>query len=711
MKHVTFKTLKIQNFLSIGKELVIDIKCGINIITGENKDKDNDGNGVGKSTIPNAMFFVLFGTTIKDLKKENIVNNFAKKNCKVTLDFCVDSNGVITNYIIERGISPSFCNVFVNGSQEKNLSTIPATNTYIINLINTSPNLFKNIITMSMNNTKPFMAQKKNEKREFVEGILKLEVLKIMNKLAKDNYDDIFREYDTTIKIYTELENNIVIYKDKSAIFESNRTNRINELNKRLNDIETNIKQLQSEIIPINTNALKDIKLQLSEINIKLKQTNTLYNNSNNKLITFKTKLTNINEQILKLSNSREKLQYWADWKDCPPLTKEIIDDLNEEINGYKTNCDKGIKNIELDIYNANRTINDNIISIETLEKKGASCDKCKRPFTEDDVATNQTIIEEYKNKNIELTILIEKYNNEFNEIKETIVEYTEKIEILRITEQLLVFQVLQIDVEQSIKNEEIEFKKYETQKLQYEDELTQKTSEFNNITNEVNRNTFIESTIVDKQKTVAITTTDLKNVTTEKNTFEELYINANIKRTELEKQITNSKQKLKIYDVIKYVVSDEGIKTLIIKRILNTLNQKINEYLKQLDANCSLVFNEFFEDTIINDRGLECTYENFSGGEEKRIDLACLFTFMDIRRLQGDVTFNIVFFDELLDSALSVNGSEKVFNILKDRRDKYDESCYIITHKKENLKNKLITDIIYLEKVGGITRIKKENT
>jgi Fe-S cluster assembly ATPase SufC len=125
------------------------------------------------------------------------------------------------------------------------------------------------------------------------------------------------------------------------------------------------------------------------------------------------------------------------------------------------------------------------------------------------------------------------------------------------------------------------------------------------------------------------------------------------------------------------------------------------------MDANCTLMFDEHFEDKIINDRGIECDYERFSGGERKRIDLAILFAFSDLRRLQGDVSFNLGFYDELLDSAISVECSAKVFEILKERYTEYNESSYIITHKTENLKNPNIDAIIYLVKSGGITKIK----
>ena len=127
------------------------------------------------------------------------------------------------------------------------------------------------------------------------------------------------------------------------------------------------------------------------------------------------------------------------------------------------------------------------------------------------------------------------------------------------------------------------------------------------------------------------------------------------------------------------------------------------------MDANCVCKFNEFFEEEIKNDKGQECSYFNFSGAERKNIDLACLFTFMDIRRMQGDVSYNLVMFDELLDSSLDEKGVELVLNILKERVETYNESIYIISHRKESAKESS-GEVIYLEKTNGITRKLKYN-
>ena len=77
----------------------------------------------------------------------------------------------------------------------------------------------------------------------------------------------------------------------------------------------------------------------------------------------------------------------------------------------------------------------------------------------------------------------------------------------------------------------------------------------------------------------------------------------------------------------------------------------------------------------------------------------------MDMRRLQGNVTYNVTIYDELFDSALDERGSECVLNLLKERVEQHKESIYIVSHNKETVKTG-ITNIIFLEKRDGFTSL-----
>jgi ABC-type Mn2+/Zn2+ transport system ATPase subunit len=75
----------------------------------------------------------------------------------------------------------------------------------------------------------------------------------------------------------------------------------------------------------------------------------------------------------------------------------------------------------------------------------------------------------------------------------------------------------------------------------------------------------------------------------------------------------------------------------------------------------------------------------------------------MDMRRLQGDVVYNISIYDELFDSSLDEKGVELVTNILKDRVHTHNECVMVISHRKESIQH-ATGDVIFLEKKNGVT-------
>jgi DNA repair exonuclease SbcCD ATPase subunit len=196
----------------------------------------------------------------------------------------------------------------------------------------------------------------------------------------------------------------------------------------------------------------------------------------------------------------------------------------------------------------------------------------------------------------------------------------------------------------------------------------------------------------------------DLKDIDKDSNTFDTLINEQNNRLNTVKTDIETIKDSLNVLDVVKFVVSEEGVKSFIVKKILQLFNSKLAYYLKKMDANCSCTFNEYFEEEIVDNKAKPCSYFNFSGAERKNIDLACLFTFMDIRRLQGDVSFNFSIYDELFDSSLDERGVELVIGILKERVEKFNECIMVISHRKESIKA-ATGDIIFLEKSNGITR------
>jgi DNA repair exonuclease SbcCD ATPase subunit len=155
-----------------------------------------------------------------------------------------------------------------------------------------------------------------------------------------------------------------------------------------------------------------------------------------------------------------------------------------------------------------------------------------------------------------------------------------------------------------------------------------------------------------------------------------------------------------KLANIVKEGASPTGVKALVIKKVINQLNNRINHYLVRLHSPFRIYFDEFFEENFKSVNGEEYCYGSLSGGEAKRVDFAMLFAFRDIRRLQSNVHINLTVMDELFDSALDSTGMNDIMELLKESK---DECFMVVTHRPDNIDN-YGCNIIDLIKENGIT-------
>ena len=594
MKNIIFKKIGIKNFLSVGNQpVIIDFKKGLNIITGLNKDKEDRRNGVGKSTIADAIYFAVFGDTLRELKKENIINNVNRKNCEIILDVTIKSLDSREDIQIIRTLEPSKCFLYING-EDKTRDSITNTNSVIMSKFNSTPELFQNCVIMTINNTIPFMAKKKQEKRKFIEDIFNLSIFGDMLDLLRTDISEIKKTFDIEGTRHDEVQKNILSLekqkdnlalererkKEKYSSRHKNNLQEIDDINKKLVNFKLpDIVSLSSEIKEQENN-LEKVNKKLQDLRHLISEKKTLITQSTKKLSTVGT-----------------------DKEICPTCLRNIQDVDRDHIKNE-------IKKIKKEISD-----DENNISI----------------FSKD--------VDQYETLQQRVNLKIQKIRDEVNSTKH------KQIEKETLESRLLQLNKWQLELEQ-----------------------------------------------------------DLKDLVKDDNAFDSLIQEQQNNLTQIKQKIEQIKDQLHTLDIVKFVISEEGVKSYIVKKILQLFNSKLSYYLKKMDANCICTFNEYFEEQIIDNKGKECSYFNFSGAERKNIDLACLFTFMDIRRLQGDVSFNFSIYDELFDSSLDEKGVDLVISILKERVEKYNECIMVISHRKESIKA-ATGEIIFLEKTNGITK------
>ena len=593
MKYVNFKRLAIKNFLSVGEEpVVVEFNSGLNIITGHNKDKLDRRNGVGKSTVADAVYFAIFGSTLRELKKDFIVNNIIQRNCEVCLNFTVNVDGVESEYKLIRRLAPSKCLLYRDG-EDITRDSISNTTHYLCDLLHTTPEVFQNCVIMTVNNVIPFMAKKKLEKRKFIEGIFNLQVFSNMLNNVRTEYNNISKNLDIECAKYEEISNSINSLNQQKQNLENNRLRNKIKLETRLEACDQDIESQQSKLDSAEIVDISEFTSKIDRIDSILEELNTKIQ----KIVSMKSK----SQAMIEMQHEKYN-KMCSDHDQCPVCLNKLDESHKDYIEEEK------------------RTVKQQIDEL-SVKKKSAD-NKLKEANT------------------IRTTLMSKK--SKLNDKKTA--ANIQKSNIENIKQRLKQLKSLHKDITDDLKSVE-------------------------NIDTTLDEN--------------------IKDVTT--------------RLDATQKQIDEIKEELSKLDVIKFIVSEEGVKSYIVKKILQLLNSKLSHYLQKMDSNCICVFNEYFEEEIIDEKGKQCSYFNFSGAERKNIDLACLFAFMDIRRLQGDVAFNFSMYDELFDSSLDERGVELVIDILKEKIEKYNECIMVISHRKES--TKMATgEIIFLEKQNGIT-------
>jgi DNA repair exonuclease SbcCD ATPase subunit len=154
---------------------------------------------------------------------------------------------------------------------------------------------------------------------------------------------------------------------------------------------------------------------------------------------------------------------------------------------------------------------------------------------------------------------------------------------------------------------------------------------------------------------------------------------------------ITGSKKKtfqlLQYKDAMQQILSDSGIKSKIIKQYIPTINKYINKHLEELDFFCNFNLDEQFNETIKSRHRDTFTYNNFSDGQKRRIDLAILLAWTEIAKSKNSLHTNIICFDEI-DSVLDAEGSELFLKLIKSKT--HVDNIFVISHKIDMLMDKV---------------------
>ena len=338
--------MKWKNFLSTGNTF-IEIQLDRNpttLIIGEN--------GAGKSTILDAMCFVLFGKPFRVINKSQLVNSVNTRETLVEIEFKVRTR----DYKVIRGIRPNKFEIYCNDKMVNQDANSRDYQKYLEqNILKLNYRSFTQVVILGNSTFIPFMQLRAKHRREVVEEILDIKIFSLMNMILKnkikdltDSLRDINYQYELTFEKIGLQENYIddlkknknKIIKDKTTLLAGNQEEIFN-------------KTKQKEEIKTENESL------LNDIDDKVKTEDKLQ------------KLNNIRSTLVEKHKQHSgMIDFFKDNSDCPTCEQHIDEMFKKKMIVAKTDdvgkIVKGIKELKIELDKTDNRIKE----IESITEK-----------------------------------------------------------------------------------------------------------------------------------------------------------------------------------------------------------------------------------------------------------------------------------------------------------------------------------------------------
>ena len=304
---IIFKKVRWKNFLSTGNyftEVELD-RNPTTLIIGEN--------GSGKSTILDALCFVLFNRPFRQVSKTQLINSINLGGTEVELEFIIQKK----KFKIVRAMKPNrfeiYCEDRMMNQDASALDTQKILEQQILKLNYRS---FTQVVILGSSTFVPFMQLRSKDRREVVEDILDIKIFSLMNFLLKHKVKEISEELKS-------IEYEFRLSKEK-----------IDLQNKYIEDIRKNKERIieekehlvfDSERVVLSEQEKADkIKLEIKSLEPETSQKENV-----------KSSIREYHKMEAKLSNrvdeNKRQKEFFENNETCPVCTQDIELELKKQ--------------------------------------------------------------------------------------------------------------------------------------------------------------------------------------------------------------------------------------------------------------------------------------------------------------------------------------------------------------------------------------------
>ena len=293
-------------------------------------------NGAGKSTILDALTFVLFGKPFRKINKPQLLNSINGKECVVEIEFETNNK----KYKVVRGIKPNvfeiYCDNICLNQDSASKDYQEHLEKFIIKMCYKS---FCQIVILGSASFVPFMQLSPADRRTIIEDLLDIQVFSVMNNIVKKKLSENREALEKNkLEISSKKDKEQYVSSMIGNLKKNNKEKR-DELSGKYVEHKKMFEALQAEIIDLTDKS-----------NEQQQQISTLYDlkKRHNKLLILKSKI-----ETNKCRHEKE-LSFYSTNESCPTC-RQTIDEAFRSEEVKKTTAklsefESGIENITKEI-------------------------------------------------------------------------------------------------------------------------------------------------------------------------------------------------------------------------------------------------------------------------------------------------------------------------------------------------------------------------
>lgn len=326
-----------KNFLSTGNSFTeIDLsKNNTTLIVGEN--------GAGKSTMLDALCFVLYNKPFRRINKPQLLNSINKKDLVVEIEFSIGPG----SYKVIRGLKPAIFEVYQNGRLlNQDADTRDYQEVLEKQILKLNHKSFCQVVVLGSASFVPFMQLTAQARREVIEDLLDIQIFSTMNSLLKERVN-------ANGKALLEVEYQYELNSEKIKMQQAH----IDAMQKSTEDQITRLKSELNECIALidtEKNNILETNKRIADLEALIADESTITKKS--------SRATDLERQLKeKIQKLNHEIEFFNSHDNCPTCKQTIDSEFKcETIESRQSQVQEtadGIEQLRSEIENINNRI------------------------------------------------------------------------------------------------------------------------------------------------------------------------------------------------------------------------------------------------------------------------------------------------------------------------------------------------------------------